>query len=214
MIEVECIVFNTLWNINKILKDLNSVSLLGFDVETRSIYSLEEIKEAKGMLKHPELINPEDLILVKQVAKSSGLSCPQLIQTTHFVFGLSERKSIICIAHDARTERAIWNWLVKYPGKLLIHNTGFDLKICYQRTGKFPKDYEDTELLAKTFINDADVWKAKVGLKVLMGDLYNPKWSLFADYDVKNFNDPNFLDYAAIDGAAVYLLWRQLNEAN
>ncbi len=94
---------------------------------------------------------------------------------------------------------------------MLIHNTGFDLRICYHRTGKLPLDYEDTQLLAKTYVNDADVWKAKVDLKSLMGDQYDPKWSLFADYNVKNLNDKHFLDYAAIDGASVCLLWRQIN---
>jgi hypothetical protein len=212
MIDVQYRVFNTMYSINKILRKLNTYPILGFDVETRSIYAQEEIVDAKKLLKHPELVIPDKLILLKQIARSSGLSNPRIIRTTHFIFGLGVNDSIILVAHDAKTESAIWNWLIWYQGKLLIHNSGFDLKICYQRTGQFPKDYEDTQLLAKTYINNADVWKAKVGLKELVGDYYDPKWSLFDDYNVKNLNDKKFLDYCAIDGGAVVLLWNQLEE--
>ena len=196
-------VYNTLFKINKVLKKLNTHSILAFDVETRSAYSQKEVKEAKDLLKHPELIKPEYLILVKQVAKSSGLSCPQLIHTTHFIFGLSETESVILIAPDKKTEVALWNWVVQYKGKLLIHNTGFDLKICYQRTGQFPVDYEDTQLLAKCYMNNAENWKARTGLKLLMGQYYDPKWSLFEDYNVEKLNNKDFVSYCSIDGAAV-----------
>ena len=205
-------VYNTLYNINKVLRELNTHSVLGFDVETRSIYTQEEIKEAKALLKKPELVDEDYLILVKQVARSSGLSCPKLIRTTHFVFGLSEEESIILIAGDEKIEAAIWKWVAKYKGTLLVHNTGFDFKICYDRTGVIPSNFEDTQLLAKTFINNAKNWKAKTGLKILVGDYYQPEWALFENYNPKSLNDKKFLDYAAIDGAAVCLLWRHLNE--
>lgn len=212
MIKVEYESYASMYSILQVLKGLMKYQLLAFDVETRSIFPQEEIKKAKALLKHSELVSPEDLIAVKQVARADGLSTPVLVRTTHFVFGLSKSTSIVLIAQDAKTEMAIWNWVVKYPGKLLIHNTGFDLKICYQRTGKFPIDYEDTQLLAKTYINDAENWKSRVGLKILMGSSYDPKWMLFEDYNVANLKNKNFLDYAAIDGAAVQLLWSQLNE--
>lgn len=211
-IKVTYEVYGTLFKINKVLKQLENYNVLSFDVETRSSYSTSEVQEAKDLLKQPETINPEYLILVKQVAKSSGLSCPQLIHTTHFIFGISETKSIILVAPDKKTETALWNWVVSYAGKLLIHNTGFDLKICYQRTGRFPVDYEDTQLLAKCYINNADNWKAKTGLKVLMGTYYDPKWTLFENYDVKNLMDKDFLKYCAIDGCSTVKLWNQLGE--
>ena len=212
MINVKYKTFNTFYHINKILHKLNSIKLLAFDVETRSIYSQDEIAEAKNLLKNPELLSPKDLILSKQVAKSSGLSFPSLIKTTHFILGLSKNESVIIVAQDYKTEMLMWNWVVNYPGKLIVHNTGFDLKICYQRTKKFPIDYEDSQLLAKTLINDSETWKARVGLKILMGSYYDPKWSLFKDYDNKNLNDKKGLDYASIDGAATFYLWKLLQE--
>lgn len=211
-IKVKYEVFSTLYHINKQLKALNKIPVLGFDVETRSIYPQEQVKEAIALLKHPDEIHSDHLIHVKQVARSSGLSNPRIIRTTHFIFGLTEDESVIFIANDDNTESAIWDWLVRYKGKLLVHNTGFDLKICYQRTGKLPLDYEDTQLLAKCYVNNADSWKAKVGLKVLMGGYYDPKWSMFEDYNIRNLRDEQFLEYCAIDGGAVVKLWDQLKE--
>lgn len=211
-IKVDYTVFNTLYNIKKELKVLETFPVLGFDVETRSAYTPEEIKEAKKLLKAPDLIHPDHLINIKQVAKSSGLSNPSIILTTHFIFGLSENKTVILIAQDTKTEKMLWEWVANAENKLLIHNTGFDLKICWQRTGKLPVNFEDTQLLSKLYLNNAENWKSRVGLKVLMGSYYNPKWSLFEDYSVKDLNNKDFLEYCAIDGASVVKLWNQLQE--
>jgi len=212
IISVRYTVHNTLYSITKELRRLRLTPVLGFDVECRSAYTAEEIQEAKDLLKKPELLDAAHIVHMKLVAKSSGLSYPSIIRTTHFIFGLSEEESVILIAHDDKTEMLIWNWLVEYKGKLLIHNAMFDLKICKERTGRLPVDFEDTMLLAKTYINNAENWKAKTGLKELVGGYYTPKWSMFEDYNIKNFNDPNFLQYCAIDGAAVVKLWNQLKE--
>jgi ribonuclease D len=109
-------------------------------------------------------------------------------------------------------EMIIWNWLAKYEGLIIVHNSLFDLKLMYHRVKKFPKNYEDTQLLAKTFVNHVDIWKAKVGLKELVGDHYLPAWSLFDTYEPKNLRDPKFLMYAATDGCATILLYEQLEE--
>lgn len=211
-IKVKYEVFNTLFSIRKKLKELNKIRVLGFDTETRSAYSQEEIKEAKHLLKKPELVDPEYLIDIKLVARSSGLSHPSIIRTTHFIFGISEDESVILVAPDSKTEMLLWEWVANYTGKFLIHNSSFDLKICYQRTGKLPVDFEDTQLLAKCFINNAENWKSKVGLKELMGGYYNPRWSMYEDYNIKNLNDKDFLEYCAIDGGSVVKLWYQLKD--
>lgn len=201
-----------MYAINKVLKKLSKTSILGFDVETRSVYSKENIAEAVKLLKEPELVATDYLVFLKQVARTTGLSFPPLVKTTHFIFGLSREESVILIAPDKKTEERLWNWLVNYKGKLLIHNTGFDLKICHHRTNKFPVDFEDTQLLSKCYLNNSNSWKAKVSLKHLMSYYYDPKWSMFDDYDIKNLRDDKFLDYAAIDGAAVYYLYELLED--
>ena len=142
---------------------------------------------------------------------NSGLSYPELIKVTHFVFGISESESVIIICNDTITELKVWNWLSKFKGKLLIHNTLYDLKIMHNRIGVVPEDYEDTQLLAKCLINHALAWKAKVGLKELMADDYDPGWTLIDDYEPEDLKDPRFLRYAAIDGAATFKLWCDIN---
>jgi hypothetical protein len=205
-IEVSYKLFSTNFAIKKALKILMSYPIISFDTETRGLYLKEERAKATRIISDDE-IKPEDKKVAYLIANNSGLSFPSLVRVTHFVFGISEDFSIIFIANDPSTEMLIWNWLKEYPGKLLIHNTLYDLKIMHNRVGALPKDYEDTQLLAKAMINNADSWKAKVGLKELMGDDYDPAWTLIHDYEPENLKDFKFLRYASIDGAATFKLW-------
>ena len=198
------------FTIKKALKELDKTSLLSFDCETQSRYSIDQKKEAKELLK--DELGYEDTKFCKLVARSSGLSNPRLIKVTHFLFGTSRSDAVILIANSRKTELLIYNWLAKYKGKVIIHNALFDLKIMYERVGKLPIDYEDTQLLAKTLINNVDDWQAKTGLKHLMSSFFDPKWELIDTYDVVDFKDESFLRYCAIDAAATYKLWEDIQE--
>jgi hypothetical protein len=211
MIKVTYDVYKSSYHIHRLLKELSKKDIMSFDVETRSIYTPEEVDYSKQILKSENLTQKE-ISFYKMVSKSSGLSNPRIVKTTHFIFGLSESYSKIIIAKDRRTEITVWNWLVKAKCKFLIHRSSYDLKICHQVTNKIPENFEDTQLLAKCYINNSDNWKSRVGLKVLMGSYYNPKWSMFEDYDVKDYEDVNFLSYASIDGAATYYLYWLLQQ--
>ncbi len=203
----------TSYTIRKALLKLAEHKILSFDTETQSIYSLEERAEAKSLLKNDQQdMSRPDIKLSKMVAKSSGLSYPEIVKVTHFIFGVSKKHSVILIAHDLKTELLIMNWVVDYEGKLIVHNFGFDGKLIYNRTGRFPKDMEDTQLLAKCLINNCDIWKAKTGLKELMGDSYNPRWTMIDTYDVQDYKEETFLRYCAIDGASTFHLWEDLQE--
>jgi len=210
-IEVSYEVYSTPWFIRQKLAQLEEHIMLSFDTETRSVYSKEERKEAKLLLKNPK-ISLKNKKLSLQVVNSSGLSFPSLVTVTHFIFGISDCESVVLIAENMAVEMIIWHWLAKYEGLIIVHNSLFDLKLMYHRVKKFPKNYEDTQLLAKTFVNHVDIWKAKVGLKELVGDHYLPAWSLFDTYEPKNLRDPKFLMYAATDGCATILLYEQLEE--
>ena len=210
-IKVSYEVCSTPWHTKKMLQKLKQYDRLGFDTETQGVYTKAQRKEATKLLKE-ENVRPDHRKLALLVANNSGLSFPSLVRVTHFIFGISESESVILITQHPQEEFMIWNWIAEYKGLLLIHNTLFDLKLMYHRIGKFPEFYEDTQLLAKCLINNADVWKAKVGLKDLMGSYYNPKWTLMEDYEPTNLKDPDFLDYAGIDGGAVVKLYENLEE--
>lgn len=210
-IKVTYEVYSTRYFIDKALNKLFQLSHLSFDTETRGVYSASERDEAKIMLKEPQI--PLDLKrLALMVSNNTGLSFPSLVRVTHFVFGTSEDHSVILVCDNDRLERYIWERIATYDGVCWIHNTMFDLKIMHNRVGVLPQNYEDTALLTKCLINNADTWKCKVGLKELMGDYYDPAWQLMDDYEPENLREKRFLDYAAIDGAATFKLKQLLQE--
>lgn len=206
VITVDFEVHGSIWHIAKALGKLNEHEILSFDTETKGVYTKAERKEARDYLKGEDL-PVDDKRLSLQVEENSGLSFPSLVDVTHFVFGTSDSSSVVLLCHCPATEILIWNWIAKYDGLLLVHNTLFDLKLMYHRIGKLPKNYKDTQLLAKCLTNNVEVYKAKVGLKDLMGSYYAPMWCLVDEYEPDNIKDPTFLKYAAIDGAATFKLW-------
>lgn len=205
LIKVTYDVFTKKSDIQGYLKNLNRKPLLAFDTETRSIYTAEDRAEAKELLKTNSAGSYKELAAV--VAESSGLSYPEIIKTTHFMFSESESHSTILVVDDVDLELCIWYSLANYKGKLLVHNAPFDLKILYQRTGKLVKDFEDTQVMAKTLTNHVDIWKSKVGLKDLMASYYPPEWGMMDDYEPEDLLDPKFLLYAATDSAATFKLY-------
>jgi hypothetical protein len=210
-IQVTYDVFSSKFMIQKAMRELESHEILSFDTETKGVYPKAEREEAREALKDPELPN-EYRRLALMVANNSGLSYPSLVSVTHFIFGTSEDHSCIFICDDPNLEVFIWSWIKKFPHLMAIHNTLYDLKLMHHRLQSLPGNYEDTALMAKCLINHVDTWKAKVGLKEIMGDYYDPKWTLFDSYEPENLRDPDFLMYGAIDGAATFKLYQMLLE--
>jgi hypothetical protein len=140
------------------------------------------------------------------------LSFPSLVNVTHFIFGVSDHESVILICDNHSLELFIWNWIANYRGLLLVHNTLFDLKLMYHRVRKLPRNYEDTQLLAKCLTNNVNIWKCKVGLKDLMGDYYEPAWAMMDVYEPDDPRDIKFLVYCSIDGAATFKLWHDIQD--
>lgn len=211
MIHVDFQVVSTRYHIDKALQDLWTRPMISFDTETRGVYPPEERAVAVLALKQDDL--PIDQRrLASLVANNTGLSFPDIVRVTHFVFGVSIHESVIIICDNDRLEMYLWDWVSRYPGTFLIHNTMYDLKIMYNRIKKLPLQYEDTALLAKCLLNNADVWKSRIGLKELMSEDYDPSWPLIEDYEPVNLRDPKFLKYASIDGAATFKLWEDMQE--
>lgn len=208
VIDVTFSVYSSKYSIRDNLKNvLSNYRTLAFDCETRSIFNPEDRKEAKEYL---STANTRDEFYKQAMVavSSSGLSYPSITRTTHFILGSSRSHSYIFVCNDEDTEMFIWEALSRYEGLLLVHNSLFDLKIMMERVRRLPKNYVDTALMVKCMINHVNTWKAKVGLKGLMGSYYNPKWSMSAgDYEPKNLKDPSFILYCAIDGASCFYLY-------
>lgn len=213
MINVDFTLYTSSYSIRKQLpKLLERCDILSLDTETRSVYDKAERKEASEYLKdadHKDAYYRQ----ARVVAESSGLSYPSIVRTTHFIFGESKDKSHVIVCTTPEMELFIWNLIADYNGLFLVHNSLFDLKIMYQRIGKLPKNYKDTALMVKCLINHVNIWKAKTGLKVLMGEYYNPKWSLLGeDYEPENLKHGDFIIYCSIDGAATFYLYELIQE--
>lgn len=211
-VEVEQVLHTSSYGIRKnIPKLLENCELLSFDCETRSVYNKEEIAEAKTYLKGSD---PSDKLYkhARVVAESSGLSYPSIVKTTHFIFGESKNKVHTVICNSPEMEIFLWNLVANYEGKFLVHNSLFDFKLCYQRTGRLPKNFTDTALFVKCLINHVNIWKSKVGLKDLVGDYYPPSWSLYNDYEPINLKDEKFLTYCSYDGSGVWVLYELIQE--
>lgn len=200
----------TSWKISQMLAELEKHPSLGFDIETAGVYTKAERKQAEGLLKGA--LTPAQRSEYNIVASNSGLSHPSLVRTTHFVFGIRNDYSVVLVTPTEREEMLVWNWVKNYKGRLVIHNTLFDLKIMYHRVGVLPHNYVDTALFAKCLINNADNFRSLIGLKELMGNYYSPSWALFDSYEPEDLTDPTFLLYAATDGAAVVHLWEDLQQ--
>ena len=204
VIDVEYKVYGSEYHIRDTLKNVDeSYSVVGFDIEARSVYSKVERKKAES------LIGKASPQFYEVVANSSGLSHPSIQRTTHIVIGLSKSKSVVFVVDD-RLAQIVFEWAVTTKVKLIFHNAPFDVKTIYFHTGKFPKDMEDTALISKVLLNDADSYLAKVGLKVLMKNYYIGSWALEVDYEVADLYDEKFIRYTAIDGCATIYLWKLL----
>ena len=211
-IQVENIILSSTYKVRSTLtKLLRDTGMLSLDVECRTVYSKDERDEAKAYLKDATTSDPY-YKQARVVSASSGLSYPSIVKTTHFIFGVSKNKVYTVICKTPEMELFIWTLIAEYKGIFLVHNSGFDLKICYERTGKMPVNVIDTQLMAKCLINHVNIWKAKVGLKELVGDYYPPSWSLFEDYEPADLKNPKFLLYCGYDGSAVWTVYELMKE--
>lgn len=215
ILKVNYKVINTMFMMKKFLKKVDSTGTpITFDLETRSIYPEETRTIAKTAIKEEVDISIQRQNTLALVANSSGLSHPSIITVTHVIIGIDVDTSYVLIMNP-KLEKLVFNWLVKTDVKVIIHNASFDLKIVHHRTGKFPKDFEDSQQLAKSLINDCNNYHSRTGLKLLVGKFYPPRWSVKeeTDYEVRDLKDKHFLEYCAIDGSSVHVLWNMLQES-
>jgi hypothetical protein len=212
MIKVSYGVTATRYNIQKKLNKLAENPVMSLDTETSGVYPKQDRSTAQKLLDKDQDLSIDQIKQYRMVAGNSGLSFPSLVVTTHFIFGLSKDHSEILIPDTIHTEMLIWKFIAYYKGLLLIHNALFDLQIMYNRVHCFPQNYVDTSLMSKCFINHVDIWKAKVGLKELMKNQYDPTWSLYDEYEPNNPKNPKFLKYCSIDGAATFNLWEEIED--
>ena len=172
---------------NTILKKYIKDTPIGCDFETASKYSEEERNNSD---------NPA-------IKNSHGLSHPSIAVVTHLSIAVSPEFGFVFINDNKHINNLIFNFLVNTEVLQIYHNAPFDLYHILYNTGRLPKRWECTRLLAKARLNHADSSKALVGLKKLQGHNYG-KWSIADEiaFTKENMYNPAMLQYAAIDAMA------------
>jgi len=199
-------------NLYEIISKLNNLpEVFTADFETASKFTTEEKSEMLIFLEtHKETLDREEIRQIRQFIESNGLSHPSLSCVTHLSVAWSSTDAFVAILPTDTHRKRILQWLANTERKQIWHNLSFDGKHIMYHTGKFPKNFEDTEVLAKTLLNHVDIYKAKSGLKHLMGYKYG-EWGISKDaFKLEEMFDENLIKYAATDSAATYALWEEL----
>jgi len=189
---------------NKLADIASSKPILAFDFETIPKHTP---KEKESLLASYEATDSK---LLLSSIKSTGLSPPDLVNVSHLSIAWSKNDAMVVICSSDRIRRYVFDWLVEISNLQIWSNACFDFKHIYHHTGKFPKNYEDVQLIDKTRKNHCDNYKALVGLKETMGHMYGD-WAVDkTSFTLDNMYKSSMLKYACIDACATFAKYDML----
>lgn len=195
------------------IEELSTKSLIACDFEAAVKYSPEEIE----LLKRIRDAATTDFLekkFAESVLSATALDHPAHVKVTHFSVAWSDSDSYVIIMDSEEVTDLVMEFLVTTTVRQIWHNASYDFKLLYYATGKFPKNFEDSQVFAKTIFNHVDTFKAKVGLKELAGAVYGA-WGIVEDdfFTLENMYDPRMLHYAATDSCATFWVFSKLVES-
>jgi hypothetical protein len=189
----------------------NLPDLFSADFETSIHYSKEVVEEAKLKMLDEELPKRER-VRYQSIAKATALGHPSHCTITHCSIAYSEKDAYVFIIDAKDIANVVLDFLTTTTRKQVWHNYSYDGRFLMYYAGKNAIDIEDTQILAKTLVNHVDIFKAKTGLKDLMGSWYGD-WGISSDnFTIEQQYEEHVIKYAAIDAAATYKLWYYLND--
>lgn len=186
----------------------NLPTLFAADFEVANKYT----KEERAVFAHTVETSLDRLERVTAQAKldSNQLGHPSHNELTHLSIAWSESDAYVLIIDNRSMLHVVLNFLTRTTSTQVWHNLSYDGKYIQYLTGKFPINYEDTQILAKTILNHVDTYKANTGLKQLAGHKYGG-WGISSDnFTKEQMYDEHVLLYAATDACATYWLWTQI----
>ena len=189
----------------------NLPELFAADFEVASKWTVKEKEKIKNTINTHKLSFKREKTLLQQL-NADGLSHPSLTSITHLSVAKSNKDSYVIVCDNERIRSLILNFLITTDKKQLWHNSIFDFKHIYYHTKTLPKSYEDTQLLSKSLLNDANSFKDRTGLKELMGYAYGD-WAIAKDnFALETMWDTKTIRYSAIDSCATYKLYEDIKE--
>ena len=160
--------------------------------------------------------------------ETMGLAIKDIGKYTMHSFSIDIIRSIVII-DTPETREVILDFLVTTEKKIICHNIAFDMRPVYRYTGKFFKDYEDTQLIAQAYMNHTGL--QAYSLKALAGNLYGDwakaktSFELYEDSthyensnltyfgktaDITKYNLP-LIYYAGVDTCGTIFLWQKFS---
>jgi len=193
----------TLYEANQFLQSLPN--LIACDFETAVKYTPAQLEQFKKDLENDNL-SKLDRIALQSKLSATALDHPSHVHLTHFSVAWSESDAYVFVLDSPAITRLVLNFLTTTTRTQIWHNASFDFKHIFYHTGKFPLNYEDTQIRSKCLVNHVEIDKAKTGLKQLMGSYYG-NWGISSDnFTLAQIHEPHVHHYAAIDACAVYKL--------
>lgn len=204
---------SNVYEANQLLRKLPDLIACDFEAAVKLTKEEKETYEKHlEHLKEDGETNFYNIKTIESLLKATALSHPSRVNVTHLSIATSPTEAIVIIVDKPAMLKLIMNFLTTTDRKQLWHNAAFDFKHVFHHTeGKLPKDFEDTQILAKTILNHVEVHKATTGLKDLAGHKYG-SWAVSADmFNMDNLYDETLIKYAAIDACATFWLWESMN---
>ncbi len=200
---------NNLYKAKKWLQGLPD--LFAADFEAASKFTAKEKEHIKYKLDNYHLKDESERILLQQLT-SNGLSHPSLTVITHLSVGWSDRDSYVIVCDSPAIRNLVYQFLTTTPKQQLWHNAVFDFKHIFYHTGVLPSNYIDTQLLAKSILNDADSFKDRTGLKELMQYKYGT-WAISKDdFVLEEMWNSDTILYSATDSCSTFALYQDILE--
>lgn len=191
---------------NKYLNILRNYESIAWDLEVAIKYTSAELEEFKAIAESPDS-SKIDVIKAKAKIHATALDHPSHCTVTHCSIAASEDIGFVFILDNPQIKNLVFNYLIASEQTQILHNASYDFRHLWYHTGELPKNYEDTQILAKTLLNHVLPSKAQTGLKNLAGGWYGD-WGIAADnFTVEQMYEPHVLKYAAIDACATFKLW-------
>lgn len=194
---------------SQMLSHIASIGIAAFDFEVAIKYTPEELTEFE--LKAQDTSLPYiQRKMYEAKTKADALGHPSHTQLTHISIAWTESDAYVIILDTPKITDLVLDFLITTDCTQIWHNLSYDAKHIVYRTGQFPKNYEDTQIFAKTLLNHVDTFKANTGLKELAGNVYG-NWAISPDlFDISQMYEDNVLKYAATDACATMWVWNKL----
>ena len=200
---------NDVYNANQMLATLQSHPIIACDFETAIKYSADDLASFQATVDNPASSKRERITAQSRLS-ASALDHVSHTTLTHCSIAWSESEAFVFILDNPRITKRILNFLTTTTIPQVWHNASYDFRHIYYYTRKFPINYEDSQLLAKSVLNHVNNDLSLTGLKELAGAKYG-QWAIAPDnFSIERMYDKEVLLYSATDACATFWLYHSI----